>query len=153
MDKQQQQWYVLRDSRIQGPYTNTQLSRYMLLGRVRKNDRFSRDGESWQSVEAVADLIPEPLKRIDSEQGWQQYLLAKAAIDERGNRDDATDQTEGAADRRQKAHDDLSEFKREWLEFLRDSAPESPSKSKQTLPVALVLFSITVVGIFLLLMQ
>ena len=76
-------WYVQKGSRVQGPFTAEEVGRFLLLGRVRNTDRVSRDGELWEPVTQVPELIPEELLDLGSEQGWQQYLGVHAMHDER----------------------------------------------------------------------
>lgn len=79
----EEQWYVQQGSRLQGPYTARDIGRYLLLGRIRRNDRVSRDGELWEPVTQVPELVPEELLDLGSEQGWQQYLEKYRSVDER----------------------------------------------------------------------
>lgn len=79
----EEQWYVQQGSRLQGPYSAQDIGRYLLLGRIRRNDRVSRDGELWEPVTQVPELVPEELLDLDSEQGWQQYLEKYRSVDER----------------------------------------------------------------------
>ena len=76
-------WYVQQGARLQGPYTSGDIRRYLLLGRVRHNDRVSKDGDLWEPVTQVPELIPEELLDLDSEQGWQEYLAKYRVVDER----------------------------------------------------------------------
>lgn len=81
---EEQQWYVQSGSRVQGPYTTVEVGRYLLLGRIRSNDRVSKDGELWEPVTQVPELIPEELLDLESDQGWEQFLVARKRLDERG---------------------------------------------------------------------
>ena len=76
-------WYVQQGARLQGPYTSGDIRRYLLLGRVRHNDRVSKDGDLWEPVTQVPELIPEELLDLESEQGWQDYLAKYRTLDER----------------------------------------------------------------------
>lgn len=79
------QWYVQKGSRVQGPFTPDEVGRFLLLGRVRNTDRVSRDGEMWEPVTQVPELIPEELLDLGSETGWERYLASYSALDERGS--------------------------------------------------------------------
>ena len=79
----EQQWYVQKGARVQGPYSTTEVGRYLLLGRVRNTDRVSRDGELWEPVTQVPELIPEELLDLDNEYGWQRFLHARQRQDQR----------------------------------------------------------------------
>jgi len=77
------QWYVQKGSRVQGPFSANEVGRFLLLGRVRNTDRVSRDGELWEPVTQVPELIPEELLDLDTDQGWQRFLHARTKTDER----------------------------------------------------------------------
>jgi len=77
------QWYVQKGSRVQGPFSTNEVGRFLLLGRVRNTDRVSRDGELWEPVTQVPELIPEELLNLQSDEGWNQFLSVRQATDER----------------------------------------------------------------------
>lgn len=77
------QWYVQKGSRVQGPYSTHEVGRYLLLGRVRNTDRVSRDGELWEPVTQVPELIPEELLDLDTDIGWQRFVNARSREDQR----------------------------------------------------------------------
>ena len=77
------QWYVQKGSRVQGPFSTTEVGRFLLLGRVRNTDRVSRDGELWEPVTQVPELIPEELLNLQSDEGWNQFLNFRSEEDER----------------------------------------------------------------------
>jgi len=80
---QQQQWYVRNGTRTRGPFPAGQIAREILLGRIRKKDEISIDGEHWQHPGTLLQLVPEVMKHTDSEQGRQHLLLARLREDER----------------------------------------------------------------------
>ena len=75
------QWYVQKGSRVQGPFSTTEVGRFLLLGRVRNTDRVSRDGELWEPVTQVPELIPEELLNLQSDEGWNQFLNVRKVED------------------------------------------------------------------------
>lgn len=79
----EQHWYVQSGAVIQGPYSTTEVGRYLLLGRIKRSDRVSRDGEWWEPVTQVPELIPEELLDLDNEYGWQNFVSIRARHDER----------------------------------------------------------------------
>jgi len=105
---------VLRGARVQGPYSSAQLSRYLLLGRVRYHDELSCDGQHWRPLLEYPELIPDELYKLHSPQGWQRYLDALAEVDERGD-----EQPHGSRQRRgdQSRH----RFREEWRAALRSA--------------------------------
>jgi len=77
------QWYVQKGSRVQGPFSTNEVGRFLLLGRVRNTDRVSRDGELWEPVTQVPELIPEELLNLQSDEGWNHFLTVRKGQDER----------------------------------------------------------------------
>lgn len=77
------QWYVQKGSRVQGPFSTNEVGRFLLLGRVRNTDRVSRDGELWEPVTQVPELIPEELLNLQSDDGWNRFLKVRDGQDER----------------------------------------------------------------------
>lgn len=77
------QWYVQKGSRVQGPFSTKEVGRFLLLGRVRNTDRVSRDGELWEPVTQVPELIPEELLNLQSDDGWNAFLKVRDNTDER----------------------------------------------------------------------
>lgn len=77
------QWYVQKGSRVQGPYTAHEVGRYLLLGRVRNTDRVSRDGELWEPVTQVPELIPEELLDLNTDAGIKRFVEVRAEQDQR----------------------------------------------------------------------
>lgn len=84
MVSDESQWYVQKGARVQGPYSTTEVGRFLLLGRVRNTDRVSRDGELWEPVTQVPELIPEELLDLDDPQGWERFMTQRRQVDERG---------------------------------------------------------------------
>ena len=84
------QWYVQKGSRVLGPFSAGEVGRFLLLGRVRSTDRVSRDGELWEPVTQVPELVPEELLDLDTVPGWARFQEARSVGDERrgeGGRD------------------------------------------------------------------
>jgi len=77
------QWYVQKGARVQGPFSAIEVGRFLLLGRVRNTDRVSRDGELWEPVTQVPELIPQELLNLQSDEGWNQFLRAHESENER----------------------------------------------------------------------
>jgi hypothetical protein len=119
-------WYVLRCGRVLGPYNAQQIARYMLLGRVRHNDRLSTDGECWQPVTDFPDLIPDALRDLDSRQGWEHYLDLLAVIDERRG-EGRNSQIYDASERRRESNR-RERFREDWQSTLRDAGLAGPER-------------------------
>lgn len=78
-----ERWYTRRDGVIRGPYPAGQISRYILLGRIREDDELSMDQQYWQPVDECQALIPEVMKLPPTEENLQRLLMARMREDER----------------------------------------------------------------------
>lgn len=128
-----QQWYVQKGAKVQGPYSTTEVGRYLLLGRVRNTDRVSRDGELWEPVTQVPELIPEELLDLDNEYGWQRFLHARQRQDERQYFND------GEKERRNESSG-TEQIRRDWID---QPAPQG------LLPWSLLGITLTALGVVL----
>lgn len=127
----EQQWYVQTGSRVQGPYSTTEVGRYLLLGRIRSSDRVSKDGELWEPVTQVPELIPEELLDLESETGWRQFVSARGHYDER-----SSDTSVVTRERRQQSPDRSTDNVRDqWLQFSNQTPRR---RSPHLLPVSLL---------------
>ena len=132
----EQQWYVQKGARVQGPYSTTEVGRYLLLGRVRNTDRVSRDGELWEPVTQVPELIPEELLDLDNEYGWQQFLHARQRQDQRQH------DSENQLERRSDSAGAPEQIRRDWID---QPAPQG------FLPWSLLGITLTALGVVLFL--
>lgn len=132
------QWYVQKGSRVQGPFTAGEVGRFLLLGRVRNTDRVSRDGELWEPVTQVPELIPEELLDLQSDDGWNQFLHVRQASDER------TSTTSVVVDRRSKSDKDAEYVRDEWKNNSR-----STDSSNGVLPWSLLGITLAALGVVL----
>jgi len=76
-------WYVRRAGAVRGPLPPGQVSREILLGRIRDEDELSRDREVWRPLAALPQLQPPVLRHTETPEGRQQLLLARLREDER----------------------------------------------------------------------
>ena len=131
------EWYVQKGSRVLGPFSPTEVGRFLLLGRVRNTDRVSRDGELWEPVTQVPELVPEELLDLDNEKGWARFLDARGVGDER--RAQRPVETERRAD-----GDNAGRLRDEW----RDNAP-APAPAPSALPWSLLGITLVALGVVL----
>lgn len=131
------QWYVQKGSRVQGPFSTNEVGRFLLLGRVRNTDRVSRDGELWEPVTQVPELIPEELLNLQSDEGWNQFLSVRSASDER------VSSTPVKVERRTRPDVAPSQLRDEWQStHLQDS-------SNSVLPWSLLGITVAALGVVL----
>ena len=76
-------WYARRDGKVRGPYRPDQVTRYILLGRIRLGDELSEDGRRWQPVMKCKKLLPEELSGEPSWEHYQRLVMARVNADER----------------------------------------------------------------------
>lgn len=70
-------WFMRRDGEVRGPFPGAQVTRYILLGRIRPVDEISIDRSSWRPVAEVAEVQPTGLENEESQ------VLALRRADER----------------------------------------------------------------------
>jgi hypothetical protein len=76
-------WYVRRAGTVRGPYPPGQVSREILLGRVRDGDELSQDRRHWKPLAELPQLHPPVLRHGETPEGRQHLLLARLREDER----------------------------------------------------------------------
>jgi hypothetical protein len=76
-------WYTRRDGVVRGPYPQKQISRYILLGRIRESDELRAGEGEWKRVSDHPALIPEVMKLPPTEENRQKLLIARMREDER----------------------------------------------------------------------
>ena len=76
-------WYARREGKVRGPYHPDQVTRYILLGRIRLGDELSEDGQRWQPVMKCSELLPEELSGEPSWDHYQRLVMARVNADER----------------------------------------------------------------------
>ena len=76
-------WYTRREGIERGPYPDRQISRYILLGRIRDSDELRPEGGEWAGVNDYPQLIPDVMKLPPGEESHQLLLMARMHEDER----------------------------------------------------------------------
>jgi hypothetical protein len=77
-------WYVRRDNSVQGPYPAGLITRYILLGRIRRSDEISSGDDTWTKISDMPELIPEVVQlNSDDPISRQRLMAAKRWADER----------------------------------------------------------------------
>ncbi|MEE9343489.1 MAG: pentapeptide repeat-containing protein [Gammaproteobacteria bacterium] len=87
-------WYTKRESIVRGPYPAGQISRYILLGRIKTTDELSTNKEDWAPVFDCPEVIPDVMNLDSTDENLEHLILTKMYEDERkpGDRRDRTPQ-------------------------------------------------------------
>jgi hypothetical protein len=85
MDKRNHQihWYTRRSGVIRGPFSAGEITRHVILGRIRTDDELSRDGHTWMAANHSTDQLPDELRKLSRQGDYQQLGIARAQMDER----------------------------------------------------------------------
>lgn len=117
-----QLWYTRRGNEVRGPFPAPQISRFILLGRIRETDELSHNQHEWQKVTDVPVLMPEELKGNQEDPAARERLLiARMREDERSARNRRGDGNSGdnsespAVERRQRDDNDRRKNEEEQL--------------------------------------
>jgi hypothetical protein len=76
-------WYTRREGVIRGPFSAEDVTRYILLGRIRLDDELSQERENWVAAAQLTSLLP---AELSSQSGWEDYerlVTAHMKVDER----------------------------------------------------------------------
>ncbi len=133
-----QLWYTRRGNEVRGPFPAPQISRFILLGRIRETDELSSNQHDWQAVSDVPVLMPEELKgNKDDPASQERLLIARMREDERSSRNRRGEGiSEGgsespAAERRQRDDNDRRKNEEEQLIRHREIKTAIAESAKQ----------------------
>lgn len=76
-------WYVRREHVTRGPFPEGQVSRDILLGRIRPTDELSHDRETWHPLTELPHLVPEVMRNVRTDEDRERLRLARLHEDER----------------------------------------------------------------------
>ena len=77
------QWYTRRDGVIRGPFNADEVTRYLILGRIRMGDELSQDRFTWATANRCSELLPDELQTLSNWDDYQQLVIARMQADER----------------------------------------------------------------------
>lgn len=109
-EAQEHLWFTRRHGQVRGPFPQRQITRYVLLGRIREDDELSADREIWNPLRELPQLIPEEMKNVVTDEDRQRLREARLRADERrgGDRRLASERLQvddGERDERRRASD------------------------------------------------
>lgn len=145
-------WYVRREGAVRGPFPPGQISREILLGRIRDGDELSQDREYWKPLAELPQLHPQPLRHTETPEGRQHVLLARLREDERlhdrrgaGFAPEGTNRRHG--DRRNVESFDVVAHRERAARF----AAETPTEERNLLlPVAVIMIVVLMLAMYFL---
>ncbi len=119
--QKRQLWYTRRGHEIRGPFPAGQITRFILLGRIRESDELSADQQTWQPVSEVPVLMPEEMKAdLSDAEAYERLMIARMREDERSARDRRGEGESTPADApRDRRRSDDERRAREEAEMLR----------------------------------
>ena len=82
-DQYRLQWYSRREGVIRGPFSAEQITRYLLLGRIRLDDELSADKSAWSPANFFSDMLPPEVTSLTSWDDYQKLVAARMLADER----------------------------------------------------------------------
>jgi hypothetical protein len=80
-------WYTRRDGVVRGPYPETLISGYILLGRIRDCDELRPGDGEWAALSQYPGLVPDVMKHAPTEAHLRELARIRALADERGPAD------------------------------------------------------------------
>lgn len=80
-------WYIRRNDQVTGPYPAGGVRRFVLLGRVTMEDQVSRDGQHWQAVSRVPEVVPPEVRKALEEGVMEPLVASRLREDERNGRE------------------------------------------------------------------
>jgi len=139
-------WYVRKDGQTRGPSPAEKIARDILLGRIRENDDLSADGEHWRPLRALPQLVPEVMRRTDTEEGRQRLLLARLRVDDRGHERRGSGYAPVGSDRRSGDRRNVESFdvamSRERAMHLAAEAGAARDERKRLVPAAVIMIAL-----------
>jgi hypothetical protein len=77
------EWYSRREGVVRGPFSAVEITRYLLLGRIRLADELSTDKTVWSPANHFSEMLPLEVTKLESWDDYQKLLEARFQVDER----------------------------------------------------------------------
>lgn len=142
-------WYVRRGGAVKGPFPASQISSFVVLGRIRAGDEVSSDQEKWRKVGEIPGLIPKVVREgTDGEelQVIRQREDERTGIDRREEPAavpaDGDQRRPGNPDRRRDEPDAIIRHRRQkalLLDTLREGSEKERRSRRWIMPVTIAL--------------
>ncbi len=82
-DQYPSEWYSRREGVVRGPFSADEITRYMLLGRIRLADELSTDKTVWTPAKRFSGMLPPQVTKLESRDDYQKLVEARFQVDER----------------------------------------------------------------------
>ena len=82
-DQYSLQWYSRRQGVTRGPFSAGDITRYLLLGRIRLDDKLSTDKIVWSPANRFSEMLPPEINNLTSWDDYQKLVEARMQVDER----------------------------------------------------------------------
>lgn len=147
-------WHTRRDGIVRGPYPEKQITRYILLGRIRHGDEIRPDGGDWAPLTAHPELVPDVMKLPATDENLQKLAMARLREDERRPRDrrdgegplsDAVRERRSGRERRRPESDEVLRYRALRHEVSHEQTRRSGTLYRYPLGIA----ALVVVGLML----
>ena len=68
---------------VRGPFSAKEITRYLLLGRIRLADELSHDKTVWSPASHFSEMLPPEVTKLESWDDYQKLIEARLQVDER----------------------------------------------------------------------
>lgn len=144
-NKQQGRWYVKRGDRIQGPFPNQLISRYLILGRMDLDTEVSPDQVNWVPVRQYKALVPDVVLNTHTPEGRKALMLARVREDERSSRENES--AGDSRDERRVNEDEIMQLHRQLRDDLLQRYRSQPQLTRRNLAVVVSLVAVLMLAL------
>ncbi len=82
-DQYPSEWFSRREGVVRGPFSADEITRYLLLGRIRLADELSHDKTVWTPVNDFSGMLPPEVTKLESWDDYQKLVEVRFQVDER----------------------------------------------------------------------
>lgn len=138
-------WYVRQGERIQGPFPNQLISRYLILGRMQLDTEVSQDQAHWVAVKEFAALVPDVVLNAHTPEGHKALMLARIREDERSAHAAEVAASEG--DDRRVDEDQIIKLHRQLRDDVLDRYRGRPEITRRNIAILLTLAAVLLLAL------
>jgi len=143
--KHQGRWYIRHGEKIQGPFPNQLISRYLILGRIQLDTEVSQDQENWAPVSEFSALIPDEVLNANTPEGQKALMLARIREDERSAR--AAEEAALEASERRVDEDQIIRLHRQLRDDVLSRYRSRPEITRRNIVLVLLVAAVLLLGL------